>query len=362
VQWIKDCSLLHEYLDAVAKNPFSFAVPLIARESIADALSPSAAYSTISDHSLSLFTWVEMGVTRKLHRDGIFVSLKDSHAIQFRNFETRQLENCLRANCSFGTPPVELHMPLWYLRPPSSTLLSGRFGFKGFTKAETVPPNVHEYLVVPLVATDPKDWRPIALQTVVEAQKLKDSQTVKSPRRELAHKQLESAQCRGHTTPPVSFVDGFVTPTCGNTLGTRGCPVTVDEDSDHTQQFHQKRSAPSSGLFDNQYHTPHLSDVPAAQQVSQQPFANLFTGFGATVSHSLDPLTQCLHAANSCNRTRQPNASMFSTPFQQGFPGGNQLAFGTAPPGSASALFPLHGYTVIQVVARLSWKERAPAD
>jgi len=88
VQWIEDCSLFHEFLDAVARNALSFAVPCIARESIAEALSSSSAtYPTVSDHSLLPFTWVEMGVARRLHRDGIFASLKDSHATLFRNFE-----------------------------------------------------------------------------------------------------------------------------------------------------------------------------------------------------------------------------------------------------------------------------------
>jgi len=56
--------------------------------------------------------------------------------------------------------------------------MTGRFGMTGFMKAETVPPDVQEYLVVPLAAKVPKDWRPIALETIVEAQELEHSQTM----------------------------------------------------------------------------------------------------------------------------------------------------------------------------------------
>jgi len=185
---MEDCSLLHELLDAVAKKPLSFAVPLIALESIVEALSTSSvAYLTVSEHSLLPFTWVETGVARQLHCDGISALLKDSHAIQFQKFEGRQLENCLRADCCFGSPPVELHEPLLYLRPTTSPLLTGCFGLKGFNKVETVPLDVHEYLVVSLAAKAPK-WSPIALETVVEAQEMEDWQTAKLPRSELACK------------------------------------------------------------------------------------------------------------------------------------------------------------------------------
>jgi len=85
MQWMEDCSLLHEFLDAVAKKPLSFAVPHIALESIVEALSTSsAAYLTVSKHSLLPFTWVETGVARQLHCDGIFALLTDSPRISVR--------------------------------------------------------------------------------------------------------------------------------------------------------------------------------------------------------------------------------------------------------------------------------------
>ena len=199
LQWTADMSLLGEWLDAVAANPRAFSVSFLARSSIKEAVMPaSAAHPQTTEESLTLITWIDTGVARRLHRDCILAYLGATHAANFATFERLQLENFSRPEDDepwFGLPMIAANVALWYLCLPSALTNVTKWGLAGFLETVTIPPEASQYLRIPLTTRKVRDYVPVQLETKTEAEEAEAEQGVgASPNTLLARRRLASAQ------------------------------------------------------------------------------------------------------------------------------------------------------------------------
>ena len=342
MQWVEQCSPLQVFLTAVAEDVVGFVIPVVARESISDAIvAPSSAHPSLSEDSLAFVTWVESGLARRLARDAIFATMSADNAEAFEVFEQRQLSNFVRMGDHpwFGLPSVDANPALWYLRPPASDSVVKRFAFTEYLLPSAVPPQVREFLTVPISTAKRARAAPVLLETRVEAEEAEAMEQLassSSPSKILANSRIQSAQRPSRPTVPLAPAaevplsdrsDPFHTPQAS---GSRRRPPEVVTIDDAMPPAPAPIPAVAPPLFG-------ITPVPAPAPGPPLSTSSFGSSFGVGPSHTaVDPLAQQLQSSHSQARmdvchTQEPG---WSSTFAPGQPP-SQSTFGAPDPLSS---------------------------
>ena len=170
VSWAEKSPALRAWLTAVAAAPDQFAVKFVARVDVASALvAGGAEYPDVSKHALEPFTWIDTGVARRLHRDGILARFPETNVRSFSQWEELAHDSILRSAEPrfFGPTTIPSMAALWRLRPPATSNWRGKFGLDSFLDDEASSPQLSEFRIVKVFVSK-KNEKVLPLETIDE--------------------------------------------------------------------------------------------------------------------------------------------------------------------------------------------------
>ena len=179
LSWMQNSPALDGWLKAVAAAPDQFAVSFVSRSVIAGALRPNAAtYPSLSEDTLEPWAWMELGISRRLHRDAIMARFPPTALKSVVNWETMGQDSIRRSKSPhfFGDTTVASMAALWWLRYPATSSWRAKFGLTSFLADDAATPQLRELRKIKVFVSSQEPV--LALETIDE---FEEAQALQNP-------------------------------------------------------------------------------------------------------------------------------------------------------------------------------------